>query len=294
MTTQACKRNLTYYTILAPSLLLLSLFVFLPALLAVLMSFYKYEVGIEPTFLGLKNYTEYFLHDPTTWKSFANMLALTLFAVAIRLTVPLLVAKLIFSLKNESHRYLYRLVFVITVIVPTVAVQMIWGGMIYTEDGLLNQLLTAVGLEAWAVPWLSHPKTVLVAIACIGFPFVGAFDLLIYYAGLSNIPTSLVEAGKIDGAGSIRTFLSIEVPLLSGQIKMISILALIGGIQGFEHIYILTQGGPGFESTVPGLWMYYNAFSFQRMGFASAIGVILSLVIMALTVINLYLARDKK
>jgi raffinose/stachyose/melibiose transport system permease protein len=142
--------------------------------------------------------------------------------------------------------------------------------------------------------WLSDPRTVLWAIVFIGFPFAGGINILIYYAGLAGIPESVHEAAELDGARGVGKFLTIDVPLVRSQIKLLSILTVIGTVQGFEGMFILTRGGPGFESMVPGLWMYMNAFSFQRMGYACAIGVILFLLILGLTILNMRYFRSSE
>jgi raffinose/stachyose/melibiose transport system permease protein len=121
----------------------------------------------------------------------------------------------------------------------------------------------------------------------LGFPFVGGFEVLIYYAGFSAIPESVNEAASLDGCTGLQKFFRIDIPMVLSQLKLIVILTLIAGVQGFENIFILTRGGPGFETTVPGLWMYFNAFSFQRMGYACAIGVLLFVIILGLTLLNM-------
>ena len=95
------------------------------------------------------------------------------------------------------------------------------------------------------------------------------------------------EAAKLEGCTGIRKFFLIDIPMVMSQLKLILVLTIIGGVQGYEHLLILTRGGPGFETMVPGLWMYFNAFSFQRMGYACAIGVFLFMVIFVLTLLNM-------
>lgn len=275
------------YGIILPGVVLLLTFVYLPVVWAITGSLYEFEVGGDHEFVGLANYREYLLTDPTFWPSMVTMFLLTAFAVFTRLTIPLIVAKLIHSLPTERSRYAYRVVFIVPIVVPGVAVQLIWGGMIYADHGLLNELLRAIGLGDWTRGWLSDPSTALAAIMLMGFPFVSGFDVLIYYAGLSTIPDSITEAAEIDGCTGVRKFLLIDVPLVLSQLKLILILTIIGGLQGFEALFVLTKGGPGFETMVPGLWMYFNAFSFQRMGYACAIGVILFLLIFGVTLLNL-------
>jgi raffinose/stachyose/melibiose transport system permease protein len=280
------------YALLAPTFILLGIFSLVPFVVAFVTSFYDYEVGGESRFVGFANYLEYLRHDYTLLKSFGNMLFLTGFAVIVVIVVPLIVAKLIFSLSSERARYIYRILFLFPIVVPNVAVYLIWKSLIYGEGGLLNNVLRAAGMERHIEGWLSEPATVLWAIAFIGFPFAGGINILIYYAGLTAIPDSVHEAATIDGATGVRKFLLIDVPLVMSQIKLLVMLTIIGGLQAFEAIYIITKGQPGFESMVPGLWMYLNAFMFQRMGYACAIGVMLFLLILLLTTLNLKFFRS--
>ena len=281
------------YTMLTPTFGLLAVFSLVPFVWAFVTSFFDYEVGGESRFVGFDNYLEY-LHDPTLLPSFANLLFLTVFGLLIVSTVPLAVAKLIFSLKSEKARYLYRVLFLIPIVVPGVAGMMIWQGMIYNDTGLLNETLRMLGREDLTRGWLSDPRTVLWAVVFMGFPFAGGINILIYYAGLAGISESIHEAAELDGARGLMKFLKIDVPLVMSQIKLLTILTVIGTVQGFEGMFILTKGGPGFKTMVPGLWMYMNAFSFQRMGYACAIGVLLFLLILSLTILNMRYFRSSE
>ena len=281
------REALACHGLSSASVALLLVFVYLPVCWAFVSSLYEFEIGAEARFIGLGNYREMLFSDPVIRPSFINMALLTLIAVAIRLTVPLVVAKLIHSLPGERERYFYRVLFLVPIVVPGVAVQMIWGGLVYADRGLLNELLTAAGLQEWTAGWLNDPKTALAAFAMIGFPFAGGMEILIYFAGLSSIPQSVNEAAAMEGCTGLRKFLYIDVPMVMSQLKLILILTIIGGVQSYEALFVLTKGGPGFTTTVPALWMYYNAFSFQRMGYACAIGVGLFCIVFALTALNL-------
>jgi raffinose/stachyose/melibiose transport system permease protein len=278
--------NVPLYFLIAPTFLLLGVFSLVPFLWAFIVSFHSYEIGGEWEFIGAANYLEY-LSDPTMLPSFSHMVFLTTFAVVVTIIFPLTIAKLIFTLTSERASYVYRVLFLVPIVVPAVATYMIWGGMIYGDAGVLNEFLTMIGLGGWTTGWLSNPATVLWAVAFVGFPFASGINILIYYAGLTSIPESVHEAAELDGATGLRKFFLIDIPLVLSQVKLLVILTIIGGVQAFEAMFILTEGGPGFESMVPGLWMYFNAFSFQRMGYACAIGVVLFVIIMALTVLNL-------
>jgi raffinose/stachyose/melibiose transport system permease protein len=287
------SKSLGYYSLIAPAFALLAVFSLVPFVWAFWTSFYDYEVGGDRTFIGLSNYLEY-LHDPTLIPSFVNMGILTLVNVAIVMTVPLVIAKLIFSLSSEKARYLYRVLFLIPIVVPGIAGTLIWRGMIYGDTGLLNESLRALGLGGYTSGWLSDPSTALWAVALIGFPFAGGINILIYYAGLASIDESVHDASAIDGASGLSKFFRMEVPLVLSQIKLLVILAIIGNVQAFEGMFVLTRGGPGFRTMLPGLWMYFNAFSFQRMGYACAIGVMLFLLILLLTIINMRYFRSSE
>ncbi|RYG24866.1 sugar ABC transporter permease [bacterium] len=278
--------SLPLYALILPSMVLLSVFSLLPFLWAFWTSFFDYEVGGDTRFVGLANYGEY-LTDPTFLPSFANMAMLTLFHVAVVLIFPLFVARMIFGLSSERARYLYRLLFLVPIVVPGIAGTLIWRGMIYNDHGLVNETLRLFGMGHLARGWLSDPRSAIWAVAAIGFPFAGGVNMLIYYAGLSGIAESVQDAAQLDGATGLRKFFRVEFPLLMSQVKLLVILTIMGGVQSFEGMLALTKGGPGFKTMLPGLWMYLNAFSFQRMGYACAIGVMLFLLIMGLTVLNL-------
>lgn len=289
--TRTFSFQLGCYAVLLPTLALLAVFTFVPMVWAFGASLFDYEVGGGAHWIGLDNYLEFFnllagASDPASFISIGNMLFLTLFAVVVRLIVPLGVAKLIISLRSERFRHFYRTMFLAPIVVPLVALQLVWRSLVYAEDGMLDQFLAGIGLASWEQGWLTDPGTALLAIAFVGFPFVGGFEVLIYYAGLAAIPESVNDSARIDGATGLRKFLRIDVPMILSQIRLIIALTVIAGIQGFEMILILTEGQPGFKTMVPGLWMYYNAFSFQRMGYACAIGVVLFIVIAMLTALN--------
>jgi raffinose/stachyose/melibiose transport system permease protein len=126
----------------------------------------------------------------------------------------------------------------------------------------------------------------------MGFPWVGGFGLLIYYAGLQNISSDVFDSARIDGATGWTRFRFVDLPLLLGQIKLLVVLGFIGGLQGFQTQLLLTNGGPGYSTMVPGMHLYQNAITFDRMGYACAIGVALFVVILAITYINMKYIRS--
>jgi raffinose/stachyose/melibiose transport system permease protein len=223
------------------------------------------------------------------------VLFLAIAAVTFALTLPLLAAELIFNLHSERWRFSYRVLFTIPMVVPWIVTVLVWQFLYDPIDGPINRVLLGLGLGNYARAWLGEPQTALWAIALMGFPFVAGLNLLIYLAGLNSISTEVLDASKLDGATFWQRFLHVDIPLIRGQIRLIVILTTITQIQNFAPVLILTKGGPGYSTMVPGMWMYQNAFLFGKMGYASAIGVVLFAVMLALTAMNtrLILSSDE-
>lgn len=283
---------LIYLLLLAP-VGLLAVFNYVPALSALYHAFTRWDVGAESTWIGLRNFRD-MCRDTVFLKSVGNLAKLGAFAFATSLTVPFVVAEMIFHLRHERHSYWCRVAVVLPMIAPGVVVFMLWAYM-YSDAGVFTELLTALGLGNWVYGWLSHPKTALLAVACVGFPFAHGFNVLIYYAGLANISTSVLEAAEIDGLGALGRIFRIHLPLILQQVKLLFVITMIGVVNGFESIYILTRdGGPGYETMVPGLHMYLNGFSYQKMGYACAIGLTMLLFLLLFTLsLNRFLKTEE-
>ncbi len=291
------KKNTNCYLFTLPTILFLGLFSIFPFLWAFALSLFRCKPGQEAHFVGLENFIHW-LTDPVLIPSMLHMFFLAVVAVFARVTVPIIIARIIYGLPTERSRHFYRVAFLLPMMFPFTAILLVWASVIYGDTGLLNQVLTLLGKEELTRGWLSNPRTALAAIAFLGFPFAGGFEILIYYAGFTSIPESVREAAVVDGAGVVQKFFSIEIPMVLSQIRMLIILAIIGAVQGFEAILILTSGGPtgsggpGFKTMVPGLWMYINAFLYQNLGYACSIGVFLFVLIMGLTVLNLKVIKS--
>lgn len=279
------------YLFLLPSFLFILVFSYYPAFSAVYHSFTTWD-GVTPaTWAGGDNFHRIFA-DPEWSIAVANILKLTVFWMMLAITVPLAVARLILGVRNSRLQFAYRLCFILPFVVPQVVVILLWQ-FIYAGSGVLNEALTLSHHASWQQDWLGNPTTALYAIMAMGFPYVDGFGLLIYTAGLQAIPIEMKEAAAVDGATSLRTFLTIEVPQIVGQLRLMWVLAIINGLQNFTQVLILTQGGPGYTTMVPGLMMYQDAMSNQDFGRASAIGTLLFVAILALTIINLRLGRER-
>ncbi len=278
------RKNFPIYLFLLPTFILVIIFSYYPIISAVYHAFTEWD-GVNVRFNGFENFLS-MIKDDAFIASLLNVIKLTLFSEIVALTLPLLSAVIIFHLIGERIKYFFRVLFVVPMVVPYMVILLIWRFIYDPLDGLLNRLIMSFGITNTPV-WLGDPKTALLSIMLIGFPWVAGFNLLIYLAGLDNISPDLFDAAAIDGALGLKRFFYIELPSLLGQIKLIVIMTLITQLQAFQAPLILTNGGPGFSTMVPGLVIYQNAFHFNRMGYASAIGLVLSIFILILTIINM-------
>lgn len=271
------------YLLLVVPLGFLVVFNYIPALSALYHAFTQWDVGAKSAWTGLANFRGLF-SDLVFLKSVINVVKLGAFVLLMLLTVPFIVAEMIFHLKSERSRYLCRVAVVLPMIVPGVVLMLLWRYM-YSDIGIVTEFLNSVGLKTWVRGWLSNPRTALWAVACVGFPFASGFHILIYYAGLSNISSSILEAAQLDGLGSFRQIIYIHVPLIRQQLRLLLVVTMTSVVNGFESIYILTgDGGPGYETMVPGLYMFLNGFAFQRMGYACALGLLMLIFLLSFTI----------
>ena len=279
------RRKWGLYLFLVPTVLFLLVFMYYPAFTAVRLSFYHWDGFSDPRWIGLDNFERMF-RDNVMRASISNMLILTLARIAIVLTTPLLAAELVFHLMSDRWKYWYRVIFVIPLVVPEVVIFLIWQFIFNPSVGLANVLLNNLGLSFLANDWLGSYRTVLLSLALVGFPWIAGINFLIYLAGLQNIPNEVLDASAVDGATGFRRFWLVDLHLIMGQIKLLLILSVIFSLQSFVLILIMTNGGPGYSSMVPGLLMYEAAFQDGRFGYACAIGTALFVVIFVLTYIN--------
>ncbi len=285
------RKSGSIYLFLLPTFLLLGIFTFYPIVSAFWHSFFRWN-GMTSEFVGLGNFREMFTVDQAFQASLPNVALLTVFRLAVAMTVPLLAAEMIFSLRNRGTAYVWRVLLVVPMVIPFMVIILVWLFIYDPQAGILNTLLRSMGLEEWTQIWLGDMRLALWCIAFFGFPWVSGLNLLIYLAGLDSIPNELFDAAAIDGAGRVRRFFSLDVPMIMGQLKLIFILTLISQVQNFQDVLIFTNGGPGNATRVPGLVLYHSAFFYNKMGYASAIGVLLFVVIFIITAINMRFIRS--
>lgn len=270
-----------------PSFVTVVLFLYWPTFSGLFYAFTDWKPGIqELNFVGVQNFVD-MVNDQYVRRSFLNVLVIVAATLAKELTVPLLVAELIFHLRWPRLQYWLRTFFIVPMVMPAIATLLLWVQIYDPNIGLLNQTLVAIGLPELQRPWLGDENTALLAIVGMGFPWLGVLPFLIFLGGLMSIPQDMYDAATVDGANAYHRFVKIDLPMLVGQIKLLIVLGVIQGFQGFYQILVMTGGGPYRSTTVPGLEMYYAAFQHSKYGYACAIALVLLVIIMTITVINM-------
>lgn len=266
------------YMLIAPAMLLILIFTYYPAIMAFYVSFTDFNLSGPMEFIGLRNF-ENMLRDTYLIAGVKNMIILLITNVIKALTVPLIVAELIFWLRSEVLKYWFRTAFVLPAIVPGIVAILLWKTIWAPNIGLVNQILQVLGLGQFQRAWLGEDATALLAVILTGFPWVDIFAFLVLYGGLLTINSEIFDAAAVDGASVFRRFISIDLPGLRPQIMLVLFFAFIGSIQGFEGIYLLTGGGPGTATSVPALEMFLKISKTAQFGYASAIGFVLTAII---------------
>ncbi len=296
VSTRKLKYYWPVYMLVAVPLALVILFNYYPIINGFIHIFYRWDGNKIEEFIGFGNVVKMF-HDTDLWRSF---LVVFLFVASslVKMIIPILTAIILHHIISERAGYIYRIGFVIPMVVPAVVYILMWKYFYEPNAGFLNQILRSLGFlkNNEIIQWLSNKYLVLPSLIFSGFPWVGAFGVLIYLAGLQNIPKDVYEAADIDGAGPFRIFRSIELPLITTQVRINLVLMIIGTIQGWQNVYLYLgeSGGPGGIATVPGLLVFREAFAQGFFGYGCAVGFLLFLIILILTIINNKFVRVKK
>lgn len=275
------------YVWLAPAFLLMCIFSIYPALSALYHSFTDWNIYNESLtqFTGFANFARLFA-DPIFWKSCLNLVILIVTGMIFGNVAALGLAELLHSLKSVKSSSVYRFLFIIPALVPGMVNMLIWTQIILSSSasGLMNTFLAMFGVET--LGWYYEERTAMISMIITGFPWVSGTSFLIYLAGLNNIPDSVYEALKLDGAGTWKRIFFIDLPLIKSQIKYFVMMGIIGGMQSFSMQLVFTSGGPNYATTVPGYYMYERAFMGNQFGYAASIGFFIFIVTLILTIIN--------
>jgi multiple sugar transport system permease protein len=277
----------------APALLVIGVFFFLPVFAALVMSLTDFDIYAladlrNLRFVGLSNYVQ-LLQTPLFWQAFGNTLYFVVVGVPLSIGVSLGAALLLHS-RLARFKAFFRTALFAPVVTTLVAVAVIWRYLFNTRYGLLNYALGGMGIQP--IDWLGDPHWAMPAIIVFAVWKNFGYNMIILLAGLQSIPEDLYEAARIDGASIWRQFRYVTLPMLAPILLMVSILTIAGYFQLFAEPYVMTQGGP-LQSTVSVLYlMYEEGFKWWNLGSASAVAFVLFLVIFGITALQLRYTRQ--
>lgn len=280
-TTKAGNNNVAGYLFILPWIIGFISFMVIPMAVSLYTSFTDYDMVSSANWIGLKNYIKIFTNDSTFWDSIKVTFFYTFVSVPLRLSFALLLAVLF----NQKRKFVgvYRTIFYIpSIIGGSVAVAVMWR-QLFGVDGALNSLLAMLGMQS-RVGWIGNPKTALWTLIILAAWQFGS-PMLIFLAGLKQIPNSLYEAAVIDGSNWWQKFTKITLPMLSPVIFFNLVMQTISGFMMFTQAYIITGGGPFDRTLVYALYLFRRAFVYYDMGYASALAWVLLMVVAVITLI---------
>lgn len=290
------KKSLPGYLMVMPLYIGLIIFAFYPPVFGFLLSLFKTDTEGGSIFCGLENYIRLF-QDEIFLNSIPTMLLLMIPKLLISIIIPFIVAEMIFSVKSKRLQETHRFLLLLPMLAPGVVGILIWKSVYDPDGGLLTAILRLLSIieKDAKIDWLGDPNYVIFSLIFIGFPWIGGTNVLIYLAGLYNIPKDVIESAELEGASTLRRIFAIDLPFLFGQIRFFLIFGIINGLQDYSIQILLTNGGPGYSSYVPGYYMYHQAFMYNNKYYASAIGFVISIIILLFTVVtNVFSKRRER
>jgi len=274
------------YLYLLPILLGLTVFTAGPVIASFTLSFTRYGIAESPSFVGLENYRE-LLHSDLFWQVFGNTFYYVVLYVPASIAISLGLALLIE--KRVRGVTFFRTVYFLPVVTSIVASAIVWSWLYNGDVGLLNYLLSIIGIDG--PKWLQDPHWALPAIAIMSIWKNAGYNMMIFLAGLSNVPKDYHEAARLDGASAFHRFRHITMPLLSPVTFFVLVVTTIGAFQVFEQTFVMTNGGPGTSTLTLSYYIWQTAFKFFNLGGASALGYIFFLLVLAFTALQFYARR---
>ncbi|MDG9710839.1 carbohydrate ABC transporter permease [Streptomyces sp. DH10] len=273
---------------LAPTIVGIVVFTVVPIVGSVVLSLFHWNVIDSPRFAGGSNYGAVF-GDETVLVSFRNTLVFMVLAVALQLLVALALALALTGRMPVWLRSVFRSAFFFPLVLSAASISVVMKYLFNQDFGVINWLLGFVGIAP--VPWLTSENAAMATVVLVYVWQQFGFSFLLFVGGLNNIPKEIHEAAALDGATGLRKHLSVTLPLLSPTLLVASVVGIINALQVFEQPYVLTNGGPGDSTRTVVMVIYETAFEQLRFGEASAVGVLLFVLIMAVTALQFRLSR---
>ncbi|MFY9357329.1 MAG: sugar ABC transporter permease [Defluviitoga tunisiensis] len=277
---------------IGPSIILLLIFMLIPILVSLTLSFTDFNVFAiydwsNASFIGFENYNN-LMKDPLFWKALLN----TLYALVVAMPLTIILALSFAALLNRETTYFknfFKVSFYLPSITNTVAIAIVWSWMLNPDYGLINWFLGLIGIQG--PNWLGDPAWAMPSVIMLVVWKAVGYNIILFTAGLQNIPDYLYEAAELDGASKFQKFLHVTIPSLRPTIFFVTVMTIIGYLQLFEEPYMLTGGGPLDSTLSIVLYLYRQGFRFFKLGYASSIAFVLFIMIFALTFIQMKVGK---
>jgi len=277
-----------------PALVLLLVFVYYPIVDNLRLSLFSWNAfSVAPTFVGLDNYRTAF-HDPIFWTALRNNTVFAIVSLVCQVGFSLVLAALLEEFVHERLRGILRTIYFIPAVISITVAGILFSFLYNPQIGLVNRLLEAVGLESWRHSWLGEPGTAMGSIIAMSQWQSIGYTAILFVVGIQRIPKEFHEAAKVDGAGPIRRFFSVTVPMVREMTTLVIILTISGAFLVFNEVMVMTAGGPSNSSQVLGTWLYRNAFLNDDMGYASAIATVIFLITLTIGAVQIIVSRRRR
>jgi multiple sugar transport system permease protein len=275
----------------APNLTAVAVFMLFPLGFSLYMSVQNWDLFRPAKFVGLANYHNLFADDPLFVIALGNTVVYTVGTVVPTVLISLAVAGVLN--RKVKGIGIFRTIIFMPLAVSSVVMAVVWQFVFNTNNGLLNIMLGWIGIGP--VPWLNDPKWAMLSLCTVSVWRSVPFATVILLAAMQGVPDNLYEAAKLDGAGEVRQFVSITVPLIRGTVSFVVVISIIHAFQAFDLVYVLTggNGGPETATYVLGIMLFQHAFGFLEFGYASALAWVIFAILLVLTMVQLRLGRRR-
>jgi raffinose/stachyose/melibiose transport system permease protein len=278
----------------APAVALLVVFVYYPIVDNVRLSFFSWS-AFEPTpvFVGIENYRVAF-DDPVFWRALFNNTAYAVVSLVFQVGFSLVLAAVLEEFVHQRLRGILRTIYFIPATISITVAGILFSFLYNPQFGLVNRLLTAVGLESWNHAWLGEKSTAIWSIIAMSQWQSIGYTAVLFVVAIQRIPREYYEAVRVDGAGPVRTFFTITVPMVREMTTLLVILTVSGAFLVFNEVMVMTAGGPDNSSHVLNTWLYRNAFFEDDMGYAATIATVIFVITFIVAVVQLAVARRRR
>ncbi len=278
------------YLFVMPALIMLCLFYIYPFLKVLQLSFYQWD-GISPNmiFVGIDNFRDIVFANPPWWQSLWHAAYITILALVFQNGLALILALIVD--RGIKYGNIYRVIFFLPPVLSGIVVGLIWNWIFNGNYGLLNHWLTTIGLGHLSRSWLADPKTALNAVAVIHMWKGFGWGFIILLAGLQNIPRTLYEAARIDGADNWSIFKHVTVPLMIPVFALVMVLTVLGTMQIYDIVVSTTGGGPGYHTEVPVSRILARMLYSSQFGYACAMGLVFGAILVILSLVQMKTSR---